>query len=381
MNIVNLTNILTYIHSQLLNNTAKAINIAVTMRNWLYGYYIHEYELHGHDRAEYGEKVIEKLSIILQSKNIPTVSHRHLKLCRQFYRQYFQIGQTVFAQFEILIPNGLPDIGQTPFAQCHKEGNIPCLPGDKLLSSLSYSHFIELIKISEPIKRSFYEIECIRGSWSVRELKRQISSLYYERSGLSKNKDKLSKIAHETAEGYCAKDVIRDPYVFEFLGIKPQEIMLESKLSNALLTKMQNFLLELGKGFCFEARNKRILIGDEYFFIDLVMYHRILKLTVLIELKVDGFNHHHIGQLNTYINYYKKHEMHAGDNPPIGILLCTSKNNALVEYALSESNSQLFVSEYKLALPSETEMKNFIESQLGNELLNLVGEEEYKHQG
>ena len=137
MNIVNLTNILTDIHSQLLTNTAKAINIAVTIRNWLYGYYIHEYELHGHDRAEYGEKVIENLSTILQSKNIPSVSHRHLKLCRQFYRHYSQIGHTVFAQFEILIPHGLPDIGQTAFAQCQKEGKTPCVPSDKLISLLS----------------------------------------------------------------------------------------------------------------------------------------------------------------------------------------------------------------------------------------------------
>ena len=378
MNIMELTNILTDIHSQLVNNTAKAINIAVTVRNWLYGYYIQEYEIHGHDRADYGEKVIENLSTLLQSKNIPAVSQRHLKLCRQFYRHYSKIGQTVFAQFDKLIPQGLPNIRQTPSAQCHNEENIPGLSGDKLLSSLSYSHFIELLKVNEPLQRSFYEIESIRGSWSVRELKRQISSLYYERSGLSKNKNKLSKMANETAEIYCAQDVIRDPYIFEFLGIKPQEVMLESKLSNALLDKVQTFLLELGKGFCFEARNKRILIGDEYFFIDLVMYHRILKLTVLIEIKVGDFNHHHIGQLNTYINYYKKHEMHTGDNPPIGILLCTRKNNALVEYALSDVSSQLFVSEYKLALPSEAEMKKFIESQLKNELMNLVNQEESK---
>jgi predicted nuclease of restriction endonuclease-like (RecB) superfamily len=374
MNFNELVTTLTDVNSHLLGSATKAVNIAVTLRNWLYGYYIQEYELSGVDRAEYGAHVLEKLAELLQSKHVNASSIRHLKLCRQFYRHYLNFGQTVFAQFSKM-GKALPNIGQTPFA-LSQNTNFPKVPEEKLLTTLSYSHFVELIKVDDQLKRSFYEMECIRGNWSVRELNRQITSLYYERSGLSKDKDKLAKLTNQTIEPYSVQDVIRDPYVFEFLGIKPQEVMLESKLADALTTKLQNFLLELGKGFCFEARNKRILIGDEYFFIDLVMYHRVLKISVLCEIKVGAFKHSHASQLNTYISYYKKHEMHSGDNPPIGILLCTRKNNALVEYALSEASNQLFVSEYKLALPTEEEMKKFIEKQLHSDLLNLVDQNE-----
>ncbi len=148
------------------------------------------------------------------------------------------------------------------------------------------------------------------------------------------------------------------------MGIKSHEVTLESKLTDELLDKLQGFLLELGKGFCFEARNKRILIGDEYFFMDLVFYHRVLKCNVIIELKTEKFNHEHLGQLNTYVKYFKKHEMHEGDNPPIGILLCTEKNNALVEFAMDESTNNIFVSKYKVELPTKIEMKKFIEEQM-----------------
>ncbi len=157
---------------------------------------------------------------------------------------------------------------------------------------------------------------------------------------------------------------IRDPYIFEFLGIKSREVMGESELEDSLLDGLQDFLLELGHGFCFEARQKRILIGDEYFFVDLVFYHRILKCHVLIELKVDNFSHENIGQLNTYVNWYLKNEMSEGDNPPIGILLCTKKNNALVEYALAGMDNNLFVSKYQLELPEKEEMQKFLEEQI-----------------
>lgn len=167
-------------------------------------------------------------------------------------------------------------------------------------------------------------------------------------------------------------EVVRDPYVFEFLGFKSKDVMYESDLSNALLDKLQEFLLELGKGFCFEGCNKRILIGDDYFFIDMVFYHRILKCHVLIELKINEFNHENIGQLKTYLNYFKKNEMVEGDNPPVGILLCTENNHALVEYALGdENNKQLFVSKYELKLPSKQEMQSFLEKELAMEMKNI----------
>ena len=199
---------------------------------------------------------------------------------------------------------------------------------------------------------------------AVRDLKRQIGSLYYERSGLSTNKEKLVQLVRSGAEQSTPRLNIRDPYVFGFLGIKPQEVMQESDLEDALLDKLQELLLELGNGFCFEARQKRILIGGSYGFVDLVFYHRILKCHVLVELKVEGFTHENIGQLNTYVSWYRKNMMASGDNPPIGILLCTQKDHALVEYALAGMDNNLFVSKYQLNLPGEKEMQQFLEEKV-----------------
>jgi predicted nuclease of restriction endonuclease-like (RecB) superfamily len=233
-----------------------------------------------------------------------------------------------------------------------------------VLTKLSFTHIAELLQCDDATKRAFYELECIRGNWSVRELKRQIASLYYERSGLSKDKGKLATLAQEGAERAEPTLAIRDPYVFEFLGLKPQDVMGESHLEDQLLDKLHDFLLELGHGFCFEARQKRILIGDSHNFVDLVFYHRILKCHVLVELKVAAFSHENIGQLNTYVSWYRKNMMTEGDNPPVGILLCTQKDHALVEYALAGIDNGLFVSKYLLELPKKEEMQRFIEEQL-----------------
>jgi predicted nuclease of restriction endonuclease-like (RecB) superfamily len=233
----------------------------------------------------------------------------------------------------------------------------------KLIFNLSFTHIAELITIDDPTKRSFYEAECLRGNWSVRELKRQMGSLYYERSGLSHDKEKLSNLAHHEAD---TQEIIniRDPYVFEFLGLKSAEVMSESHLEAQLMDKLQAFLLELGHGFCFEASQKRILIGDEYFFIDLVFYHRILKCHILVELKLERFTHENLGQLNTYVNWYRQNMMGSDDNPPIGILLCTEKNHALVEYATAGIDNQLFISKYQLELPKKEDMQRFIDKQI-----------------
>lgn len=236
-------------------------------------------------------------------------------------------------------------------------------PG-KIIQRLSYSHLELIVDLDDDLKRAFYETECIRGNWSVRELKRQIGSLYYERSGLSKNKKKLATLAQEGAEAADPKLAIRDPYVFEFLGLKPREVMSESHLEDQLLDKLQDFLLELGHGFCFEARQKRILIGDAHNFVDLVFYHRVLKCHVLVELKLEQFSHENIGQLNTYVSWYRKNMMSEGDNPPIGILLCTQRDRTLVEYALAGMDNGLFVSKYQLELPKKEDMQRFIEEQV-----------------
>ncbi len=237
----------------------------------------------------------------------------------------------------------------------------------QLIYRLSFTHLSELIQLSDDTQRHFYEVECIRGNWSVRELRRQIASLYYERSGLSKDKAKLSAMAHATAETLQPSQIIRDPYIFEFLGLRSRDVMGESDLEDALLDRLQDFLLEMGHGFCLEARQKRILIGDEHFFIDLVFYHRVLKCHVLVELKTSAFNHEHLGQLNTYVAYYKKHEMTPGDQPPVGILLCTRKNEALVEFALGDMSNKLFVSRYAVEMPDKTAIETFLK-QIGREI-------------
>lgn len=242
--------------------------------------------------------------------------------------------------------------------------------GQLLIERLSFSHFELLVTIDQPLKRAFYEIECIRGNWSVRDLKRQIGSLYFERSGLSKDKEKLSKMVNEGIEAAEPKLAIRDPYVFEFLGLRAKDAVAESDLEAALIEHMREFLLELGHGFCLEAQQKSIVIGKTRGFVDLVFYHRILKCHVLAELKIEPFTHEHLGQLNTYVTWYREHMMSPGDNPPIGLLLCTDKDHALVRYATASVDNKLFVSKYAVELPSQKELETFLHAKhlemLGN---------------
>lgn len=346
------------VHVSMTKRATRAVNMSLTMRNWLMGAYIAEYELRGADRAAYGEKILEMLANRLRGRGIPRVDARELRRFRQFYDAYPQIRETLSPELtEVMSTAPALGIRETVSPKSRS-------PGRTLLERLSFSHLTELLKLSNTLERTFYEAECIRGGWSVRELRRQISSLYFERSGLSADKEKLATLAHKDAEPQSLALTIRDPYVFEFLGLTPRDVMGESELEDSLLDKVQSFLLELGHGFCFEARQKRILIGETHFFVDLVFYHRVLKCHVLIDLKVDEFKHEHIGQLNTYVSWYARHEMTEGDNPPIGILLCTRKNHALVEYALAAMNNQLFVSKYELVLPSREEIASFLEDKM-----------------
>lgn len=337
----------------------RAVNICLTLRNWLIGLYIREYEQHGQDRARYGEGLLEILAVALQQIGITRSDARELRRYRLFYLTYPQIRESLPPELrpEVL---QIQDLGGT----ASQISSAPTLSGAKLVARLSFTHFAELLAVEDANKRSFYEVECIRGNWSVRELKRQIASLYYERSALSHDKKKLAELSEQLAETNAPKLAIRDPYVFEFLGLRPKEVMSESSLEAQLIDKLEDFLLELGNGFCFEARQKRILIGGEHFFVDLVFYHRILKCHVLVELKLERFSHENIGQLNTYVSWYRQNMMSAGDNPPIGILLCTDKNNALAEYALAGMDNQLFVSKYLLELPQKEAMQAFLEKQV-----------------
>ena len=348
------------VHKHLAIQAGRAVNVSLTLRNWLIGAYIAEYELRGSDRAKYGDSLLTEIAKRLTGHKISNCNRRQLYRYLRFYRLYPEIVRTLSPQLKkfLSVQGHAPEKVGTASPQLR-------MAPEKLIHRLSYSHLEILVDLDDDLKRAFYEIECMRGSWSVRELKRQIGSLYFERTGLSRNKEKLAEQVRQSGVEINEPELaIRDPYIFEFLGIKSHEVMGESDLEDALLDKLQDFLLELGHGFCFEARQKRILIGDTHGFVDLVFYHRILKCHILVELKVETFKHETLGQLNTYVSWYRKKMMAAGDNPPVGILLCTQKDHALVEYALAGMDNHLFVSKYQLELPKKEDIQRFIEEQI-----------------
>ncbi|PKP21641.1 MAG: cytoplasmic protein [Bacteroidetes bacterium HGW-Bacteroidetes-21] len=360
-------------HVALHASAAKSVNITMTIRNWLFGFYIVEYEQKGEDRAKYGEKLLLTIEKELKHSGLKGLSATNLKIFRQFYAIYPEIGQTAS---DFLVQNSL--IGQTASdklktidikdinAITKVAGKIKRIGLEpvKIIQSLSFSHIVELIKIDDPLKRAFYEMECVKGVWSVRELQRQIGSLYFERSGLSKDKNKLSELVSNKAVKLKPADVFNDPVAIEFLGLSDRALVAETDLEQAILDHLQMFLLEMGNGFCFEARQKRILIDDTYDFIDLVFYNRILKCHVLVDLKVEKFKHDFAGQMNAYLNYYKHEVMTDDDNPPVGILLCTDKGNTMVKYATAGLEKSIFVHKYMVNLPSKEELENYIKNEI-----------------
>ena len=362
-----LINSIQSINTGLRDAAAKAINKCVTARNWLIGYYIVNYEQNGEDRAEYGERILQSLAERLDDEGL---SYRNLKLYRQFYLAFPElgvgVGQFLLSQLSIGQPvvaqlqsneNELIRIWQPVVAQFKesekREVYDDLISPDQVFNSLSYSHLVQLLNITDPLEKAFYEIEAIKGIWSKRELKRQIDSQLYLRTGISKNKDAVVALANKEATTTNITDIIRSPYTFEFLGLKGKEVVEESDLESALIDHLQEFLLELGNGFCFEARQKRILIDEKYYFYDLLFYNRILHCGVIVELKMGELDYSDLAQLNMYVNYYKKNFMSDGDNPPIGILLCSGAGNEMVEYATPGIDENLFISTYMLKLPSK----------------------------
>jgi predicted nuclease of restriction endonuclease-like (RecB) superfamily len=331
----------------------RVVNVTLTLRNWTIGAYIHHYELNGTDRAKYGDGLLEALADQLTEMRISNSNRRQLYRYLRFWRLYPEIVGTLSPKFpSMTIPvrkvgTASPQLG---------------VEVEQLINRLSYSHIELIVDLDDPLKRAFYEIECMRGNWSVRALKRQIATLYFERSGLSKDKEKLAAMVKRGVETTEPKLAIRDPYIFEFLGLRAKDAVSESDLEAALVENLREFLLELGHGFCLEAQQKSIVIGKTRGFVDLVFYHRILKCHVLVELKVDEFKHDHLGQLNTYVTWYRRHKMTPGDNLPVGLLLCTDKDHALVEYATASMDNQLFVSNYAVKLPSKDELEKFIQA-------------------
>ena len=357
-------------HVSLRKRAISSINQQLVIRNWLIGFYIVEFEQHGLDRAEYGQNLLENISKSLKNKGLKGFARRSLNDYRLFYFAYPQIWQPLAAKLKEL-PIWQPlerEFNQSsisqPLSAKSQEIDIetlnPKLTPGNLLANFSFRHFIALMRIKEPLKRAFYEKEAIKGQWEARFLERQINSLLIERLGLSTDKEAL--LNNLKAEIETIEDTIKDPYILEFTGFEELAKYSENDLESALLDKIQHFLQELGTGFCFEGRQKRITIDGEHDKIDLVFYHRILKCHVLIDLKVRKFKHSDSGQMNFYLNYYKHEVMQATDNPPIGIILCTEKgSNTKVLYATAGMDNQVFVSKYQVELPKEEDLLRLIE--------------------
>jgi len=353
--------------------SARAVNTVMTATYWEIGRRIVEFEQGGESKAEYGELVIERLSKDLTERFGKGFSKRNIEQMRRFYLCW-PIAQTLSAQFENAeklqtVSEKSASIRQTLSAEFKAEPNdqIVQTPSGKLQtvsaqSSLSaiavrfplpWSHYVRLMAVENAEARKFYEEEALRGGWSVRQLDRQASSQFYERTLLSRNKAAmLKKGSVARAEDLLTpEEEIKDPYVLEFLGLKDE--YSETELENALIHKLEEFLLELGGDFCFVGRQKRLRVGDEWYRVDLLFFHRGLKCLVVIDLKVGRFTHADAGQMNLYLNYAREHWTHAGENPPVGLILCAAKDEAVAHYALDGLKNKVLAAEYKMALPDE----------------------------
>lgn len=365
-----LASIIQSTHDVAQSSAIRAINRMQTMRNWLIGYYIVEFEQHGKDRAEYGTQLLKKLEEQVNRKGLNVTL---FQTSRNFYNLYPQMGglfvpNEIYSTLSNKSESRIPLMDKSTDAQtntiCATVSHKFQTPPEMIVSRLSFSHLREIMSVDDPLARYFYEQECIKCTWSVRELRRQISTNLYFRAGISANPEKMLSLPSVQGHDSAALQ-IRQPFTFEFLGLKAQEIVDEHDLEDALISHLQEFILELGKGFCFEARQKRIIIDDEYYYPDLLFYNRILHCGVIIELKNEEFSHENLGQLNAYVSYYKENEMQLGDNPPVGILLCTRKGKKMVEYALAGMDNRLFVSTYMLQLPDRKTLEDFLLKQLG----------------
>jgi len=347
----------------------RYVNTALVATYWLMGRRIVEYEQKGKERAEYGEELLERISKDLSSRFGKGFSLRNLRNMRSFYL-LFPIQQTLSAESSKdkivqTLSAELISMFQTP-SEISQKGQTLSIQSVIAISHtqsakfpLSWSHYCLLMRLDEPFKREFYEAECISGNWSVRQLDRQIQSMLYERTALSKRKLAVISKAHEKPIAVRPEDEIKDPYILEFLGLRDE--YSESQLEEALVRHLEHFLLELGIGFTFVARQKRITLEGSHYRLDLLLYHRILRCLVAIDLKIGEFTHADAGQMNLYLNYLKDKEKLPEENNPIGIILCSDKKRTVVEYALGGMSNKIFASKYKLQLPDPEVLKTEIE--------------------
>lgn len=307
-------------------NVVRTVNNAMVLTYFEVGRMIVEEEQQGEDRAKYGVQLIKNISARLTSEFGSGFSQRNIEQMRQFYLVYSK-AQTVSAEFK-----------------------------------LSWSHYLKLMRMQEESERRFYEIECIKNNWSLRELQRQYDSALYTRLALSRDKEEVLKLSERGLVIEKPQDAIKDPYVLEFIGLPEKSEYSESDLEQKLIDKLENFLLELGTGFTFVARQKRITFDEKNFRIDLVFYNRILKSFVLIDLKIGELKHKDIGQMQMYVNYYDREIKLPDENRTIGLILCQDKSEAVVRYTLPENNEQIFASKYQTVLPSKEKLIKLIEN-------------------
>jgi len=378
-------------------SVARSVNTTQVVTNWLIGREIVEEEQRGKKRADYGEKLLAELSRRLAKDFGAGYSVPNLRNMRQFYGLYPSLID--FSQIRYALRNESADesgarVPQKPNAMRSKsaepidnskldartpEFSSPAPPlmeirhalrGEswqpgQLHPNLSWTHYRTLMRVESAEERAFYEIEAIENSWSTRGLERQINSLLYERLAMSKDKKGLMRLAKKGQEIATPEDVFKDPVVMEFLGLPESPRLQESDLEAALINNLQDFLLELGKGFAFVSRQERITLDGDHFYVDMVFYHVVLKCFVLIDLKVDKLTHADLGQLQLYVNYYDHERCTADDNPTLGLVLCTDKNDAVVKYTLGpEQSKKIFASRYKFHLPSEAELRDALQREV-----------------
>ena len=320
----------------------RTVNVTEVKTRFEVGRYIFEGEQQG-GRAAYGARVLQNLSQRLINKFGDDWTVDTLTRCRKFYVAYNMpaISATPLPKLQSPVSQEETDFGNT-VAKIQQPQFV-----------LTWSHYLVLMRIENPDERSFYEIECAREQWSVRQLKRQHASSLYERLALSRDKDEVMRLSREGQTIEKPQDIIKDPVTLEFLGLKPDSVYSESKLENAIISKLQNFLLEMGKGFLFEARQKRFTFEERNFYVDLVLYNRLLQSYVLVDLKIDDLTHQDLGQMQMYVNYYDRYVKEDFEHPTIGILLCKEKRDALVELTLPK-DANIYAQQYSLYLPNKS---------------------------
>jgi predicted nuclease of restriction endonuclease-like (RecB) superfamily len=367
-------------------HVSRTVNTAMVHANWLIGREIVEVEQAGRERAEYGEEVVKRLAQRLTRRFGKGFSYPSVKRIKRFYLTFSE-GSAIPEEL------GRYEKGSALLSQ--STGELREGKGSALLSQLAtpapvlfppllgWSHYLILMRVADPLARAFYEIEAARESWATRELERQIASLLYERLAKSRDKDEVLVLAKEGQRVSHPRDVLKDPMVLEFLELEERAHWLERDLEQTIIDRLEAFLLELGKGFCFVARQKRLTLDGDHFYVDLVFYNRLLRCFVLIDLKLGKLTHQDLGQMQMYVNFFDRHQREGHEAPTVGIVLCSDKNDAMVKITLPEDNERIHASRYQLYLPSEEELRAELERERADAeaALRLAAREEHDGAG